>query len=30
MDPRCAPPFRAMAAATQRYTIEILAEADKA
>lgn len=30
VDPRCAPPFRAMAAATQRYTMEILAEEDKA
>lgn len=30
VDPRCAPAFRAMAAATQRYTMEVLADDDKA
>lgn len=30
VDPRCAPPFRAMADATQRYTMDILADQDEA
>lgn len=30
VDPRCAPAFRAMAAATQHYTMAILAETEKA